>query len=74
MCDCKLVGKDEVKEMMGCSDQMACKVIRQLDKELAAQGVRTVSGKVGRTYLIERYCLPMQSCHSLTKCHAYQRE
>lgn len=59
MCDYKLVGKDEVKEMMGCSDQMAYKVIRQLNKELAAQGVRTVSGKVSRTYLIERYCLPM---------------
>lgn len=55
----KLVGKDEVKEMMGYSDQMAYKVIRQLNKELAAQGVRTVNGKVSRTYLIERYCLPM---------------
>lgn len=29
MCDYKLVG-NEVKEMMGCSDQMAYKVIRQL--------------------------------------------
>lgn len=74
MCDYKLVGKDEVKEMMGCFKQMAYKVICQLNKELAAQGVRTVNGKIGRTYLIERYCLPMQSCHSLTKCHAYQRE
>ena len=59
MCDYKLVGKDEVEEMMGCSDQMAYKVIRQLNKELAAQGVRTVNGKVSRTYLVERYCLPM---------------
>lgn len=41
--------------MMGCSDQMACKVIRQLNKELAAQGVRTVNGEVSRTYLVERY-------------------
>lgn len=55
MCDYKLVGKDEVKEMMGRSDQMTYKVIRQLNKELAAQGVRTVSGKVSRTYLIVRY-------------------
>lgn len=30
MCDYKLVGKDEVKEMMSCSDEMAYKVIRQL--------------------------------------------
>ena len=59
MCDYKLVGKDEVKEMMRCSDQMAYKGIRQLNKELAAQGVRTVNGKVSRTYLVERYCLPM---------------
>lgn len=55
MCGYKLVGKDEAKEMVGCSDQMAYKVIRQLNKELAAQGVRTVNGKVSRTYLIERY-------------------
>lgn len=27
MCDYKLVGKDEVNEMMGCSDQMTYKVI-----------------------------------------------
>lgn len=55
MCGYKLVGKDEAKEMVGCSDQMAYKVIRQLNKKLAAQGVRTVNGKVSRTYLIERY-------------------
>ena len=38
MCDYNLVGKDEVKEMMGCSDQMAYKVIRQLKQGACRPG------------------------------------
>lgn len=43
----KLIGKDEVKRMLGTSsDQTAYKVIRQLNRELEAQGIKTVQGKV----------------------------
>ena len=56
MDDYRLVGKDTVKEMLGtCSDQMAYKVIRQLNAELEEKGVRTVQGKVSLQYLKERY-------------------
>lgn len=35
MDDCRLVGKKEVWEMMGgCSDQLAYKIIRKLNREL----------------------------------------
>ena len=50
-----LVGKDEVREMMGgCSDQMAYKIIRKLTRELEGKGIITVQGKVSKQYLIER--------------------
>lgn len=40
MDDYKLLGKDEVKRILGTSsDQTAYKVIRQLNRELEAQGV-----------------------------------
>lgn len=56
MDDYRLVGKDTVKEMMGtCSDQLAYKVVRQLNAELEEKGVRTVQGKVSLQYLKERY-------------------
>lgn len=56
MNDYKLVGKDVVKEMLGtCSDQMAYKIIRQLNAELEEMGVRTVQGKVSLQYLKERF-------------------
>lgn len=52
----KLIGKDEVKRMLGTSsDQTAYKVIRQLNRELEAQGIKTVQGKVDRGYFIKRY-------------------
>ena len=56
MDDYRLVGKDTVKEMLGTkSDQMAYKVIRQLNAELEEQGIRTISGKVSLQYLKERF-------------------
>ncbi len=52
MDDYKLLGKDEVREIMGgCSDQMACRVIR----ELREKGIAAVHGKVSKEYLLERY-------------------
>lgn len=56
MDDYRLVGKDEVRQILGgCSDQMAYRVIRQLNRELEEKGIITVQGKVSRKYLIERF-------------------
>ena len=56
MDDYKLLGKDEVREIMGgCSDQLAYKIIRKLNAELEEKGIITVQGKVSKQYLIERY-------------------
>lgn len=56
MDDYKLLGKDEVREIMGgCFDQMAYRVIRELNSELREKGIATVQGKVSKKYLLERY-------------------
>lgn len=56
MDDYKLLGKDEVREIMGgCSDQMAYRVIRELNSELREKGIATVQGKVSKKYLLQRY-------------------
>ena len=53
MDDYKLLGKDEVREIMGgCSDQMAYRVIRELNGELREKGIATVQGKVSKKYLL----------------------
>ena len=41
--------------MGGCSDQLAYRVIRQLNCELEKNGVITVRGKGSRQYLVERF-------------------
>lgn len=46
----------EVAEMMGVSVSTAYKVMRQLNKELAAKGYMTVSGRINRNYFIEKAC------------------
>lgn len=56
MCDYNLVGKDEVKEMMGCSDQMAYKVIRQL-KQGACRPGRAYRQRQGQQDLPHRALL-----------------
>ena len=56
MDDYKLLGKDEVRGIMGgCSDQMAYRVIREFNSELREKGIATVQGKVSKKYLLERY-------------------
>lgn len=56
MDDYKLLGKDEVREIMGgCSGQMAYRVIREPNSELREKGIATVQGKVSKKYLLERY-------------------
>lgn len=43
MDDYKLLGKDEVCEIMGgCSDQMAYRVIREFNSELREKGIAAV--------------------------------
>ncbi len=46
----------EVAEMLGVSVSTAYKIMRRLNKELAAQGYMTVSGRVNRNYFIEKAC------------------
>ena len=46
MDDYKLLGKDEVREIMGgCSDQMAYRVIRELNSELREKGIARDPGR-----------------------------
>jgi len=52
----RLVGKDVVKETLSLSsDQAAYKVIRDLNRELEARGIKTIRGRVSYRYLIETY-------------------
>ena len=56
MDDYKLMGKDEVREIMGgCSDHLAYRVSRELNSERREKGIATVQGKVSKKYLLERY-------------------
>lgn len=51
-----MLGKDEVREIMGgCSDQMAYRVIRELNSELREKSIATVQGKMSKKYLLKRY-------------------
>lgn len=49
------VTADEAAELLGVSRGYAYKVIRGLNKELAAQGFRVISGKVPRKYFQEKF-------------------
>lgn len=52
----RLIGKDEVKRLLGTkSDQMAWRIIKELNKELEELGYKTLSGKVSLAYLAKRY-------------------
>ena len=52
----KFMRVDEVMELLGVSQSKAYKIMRQLNKELQAKGKITTSGRVSRSYLIERTC------------------
>jgi hypothetical protein len=45
----------EVMEVLGVSDGMAYRIIRELNKELEAKGYHTVTGRVSRKYFEESY-------------------
>lgn len=46
---------EEIKEILGVSQSMAYKVIRQMNDELAGKGYLTVAGKVPRKYFQKQW-------------------
>lgn len=50
------VGVREVQEVLGVSESVAYKVIRQLNTQLKAAGYIVIAGKVNRTYFEEKCC------------------
>jgi hypothetical protein len=54
----RLIGKDEVKRILGTpSDDKAYAVIRSLNEEQRNAGRLTIRGRVSKSYLMERYGL-----------------
>lgn len=51
----KLVDVDYVSEALGLSRAGAYRIIRELNQELEASGIRTLPGKVSLTYLERRF-------------------
>ena len=45
----------EIMEVLGVSDGMAYRIIRELNRELEAKGFHTVHGRVSRKYFEESY-------------------
>lgn len=45
----------EIMEVLGVSDGMAYRIIRELNCELEAKGFHTVHGRVSRKYFEESY-------------------
>lgn len=52
-----IVRVNEVAETLGCSTNLAYKIIRQLNAELKKKGYITIAGRVPRNYFEERCCL-----------------
>lgn len=50
-----LIGVKEVMEILNVSQPMAYKLIRQVNEELKKKGYITITAKVNRTYLLERF-------------------
>lgn len=47
----------EVAQLLGVKPSRAYSIIKQLNNELTAQGYMTLSGRVERSYLLERFGL-----------------
>jgi len=45
----------ELAEVLGCSESLAYRYIRQMNAELAQQGFITLQGKVSRVYANQRF-------------------
>ena len=50
-----LIGVKEVMEVLNVSQPMAYKLIREVNKELGEKGYLTITAKVNKTYLLERF-------------------
>lgn len=50
----KFLNAADVAEHLGVSVSKACKIIRGLNDELAAQGYLVVAGRVSRRYFLRR--------------------
>lgn len=46
---------EDVKNILGCSEPHAYKIIRNLNKEIKEKGYMTMSGRVEKNYLLRRY-------------------
>ena len=55
MSDKIYITASELADYLGISKGMAYKVIRDLNKELAAQGYIVIAGKCPRRYVAEKY-------------------
>lgn len=47
---------NDVAQELGISISHAYKIMRQLNKELKAQGYMTIAGRVNRKYFTEKFC------------------
>lgn len=50
-----LIGVKEVMEVLSVSQPMAYKLIREVNEELKKKGYLTITAKVNKTYLLERF-------------------
>ncbi|MCM1167951.1 MAG: helix-turn-helix domain-containing protein [Ruminococcus sp.] len=51
---------EEVAEILGISKSYAYKIVRQLNNELKEKGFLTISGRVNKTYFMERVYAPAE--------------
>ena len=47
---------DDVAKVLGISKSYAYKVVQRLNEELKEKGYLTISGRVNRTFFMEKYC------------------
>ena len=47
---------DDVAKELGISKSHAYKVVQRLNEELKEMGYLTISGRVNRTFFMEKYC------------------
>lgn len=47
----------EVAQLLGVKPSRAYSIIKQLNQELTAQGYMTLSGRIEKSYLLERFGL-----------------
>lgn len=50
-----LYGAKEVEKLLGVSRARAYQVIKEINKEMASKGYLTISGKVNKIYLVEKF-------------------